>query len=236
MGSGHFLALLDSGLVYAWGDNQLGQLGVGKSVHRCETPMLVSSLLNKRIVMVAIERAFRSDRHLFDALARVGRVGRCLCVGRQSKRRVRSELALLRLHARCLLPGLHTHRSRIAFLRLCPQAKRCLRLRTQSRGPMRCVRRRDPPLPATSRRLPLLSGSRPGVLRRWLLAPTSKGSLRLHVGLWELWRTGDPRSVRFEQSARSRQSSLNLASPHTNLPQLLPAPRRNRGNHRLRGA
>ena len=52
MADSHTLALLDSGLVYAWGDNSRAQLGLGKSVHHAETPTLVIPLLQKRIIAV----------------------------------------------------------------------------------------------------------------------------------------------------------------------------------------
>ena len=166
MGPNHFLVLLDSGLVYAWGDNQLGQLGVGKSVHRCETPMLVSSLLDKRVVMVAFRPVCRSDRHVIDAFARIGRDRQRLRVGRQSQRRLRRELAFFRLSPHSLLPKLHTHRCGIPLLRLRPPPKRSLRLWPQSRRPMRRLRRRNAPRSATDRRLPVLSRSPAALLRR----------------------------------------------------------------------
>jgi alpha-tubulin suppressor-like RCC1 family protein len=50
-GRSHVLALDTSGRVYAWGDNQKGQLGVGKksSKEECKQPQVLRELERKQI-------------------------------------------------------------------------------------------------------------------------------------------------------------------------------------------
>ena len=63
MADSHTLVLLDSGLVYAWGDNSRAQLGLGKNIHHAETPTLVTSLLQKRIIAVWFRRCLSTDHY-----------------------------------------------------------------------------------------------------------------------------------------------------------------------------
>lgn len=56
LGAQHMLVLLDSGVVFACGDNAHGQLGVGRAVAAQATPTLVTELLSHHIVQVAAGR------------------------------------------------------------------------------------------------------------------------------------------------------------------------------------
>ena len=46
LGSNHVLAISEEGQLYAWGDNQYGQLGIGDQTEMVQTPTLVAKVDN----------------------------------------------------------------------------------------------------------------------------------------------------------------------------------------------
>ncbi|ASQ44603.1 RCC1 domain-containing protein [Legionella clemsonensis] len=52
LGANHALALSNKGRVYSWGDNTLGQLGLGDHIQRCDAFTLISTLEDKIITNV----------------------------------------------------------------------------------------------------------------------------------------------------------------------------------------
>ena len=67
-GANHVLAVTSTGQVYAWGDNEFGQLGLGRLLGTessyIETPTQLKDLLDKKIIMTAAGRShtlFLSD-------------------------------------------------------------------------------------------------------------------------------------------------------------------------------
>ena len=59
-GSNHVLAVSNTGMCFAWGDNEFGQLGLGNILSTRDNfvakPTLLKNLLDKKILMTAAGR------------------------------------------------------------------------------------------------------------------------------------------------------------------------------------
>ena len=71
VGAHHVLATSTTGLVFAWGNNETGQLGLGKEKPIIEKASLVQELADKRIKMTAAG----TNHSLF--LAELGQIYAC---------------------------------------------------------------------------------------------------------------------------------------------------------------